>query len=130
MQSLSTWILLESLLKSFFFLQRQYLLSPFLRCSCLSLDRYYDPRSRLQARKGLNFQWKKQKKNAWLLLELLEKWLHYKHRRFEWFLFFIFYLILCNSFGTGKIEKLDFLDSSNSTNFKHQLLENQKYKNY
>ena len=43
---------------------------------------------------------------------------------------FIFYLILRNSFGTGKIEKLDFLDSSNSTNFKHQLLENQKYKNY
>ena len=33
-------------------------------------------------------------------------------------------------FRTGKIEKLDFWDSNNSTNFKYQQLENHKCKFY
>ena len=129
MQSLSTWILLENLLKSIFFAKRVFTLTVFEMLLFESRSILW-PAQQVTGKERVKFPVKKNKKNAWLLLELLEKWLHYKLRRFEWFLFFIFYLILCNSFGTGKIEKLDFLDSSNSTNFKHQLLENQKYKNY
>ena len=33
---------------------------------------------------------------------------------------FNFNLILFNTLSTGEIEKLDFWDSINSTNFKHQ----------
>ena len=129
MQSLSTWILLESSLKSIFFAKTVFTLTVFEMLLFESRSILW-PAQQVTGKERVKFPVKKTKKNAWLLLELLEKWLHYKHRRFEWFLFFIFYLRLCNSFGTGKIEKLDFLDSSNSTNFKHQLLENQKYKNY
>ena len=129
MQSLSTWILLENLLKSIFFAKTVFTLTVFEMLLFESRSILW-PAQQVTGKERVKFPVTKNKKNAWLLLELLEKWLHYKLRRFEWFLFFIFYLILCNSFGTGKIEKLDFLDSSNSTNFKHQLLENQKYKNY
>ena len=59
------------------------------------------------------------KKNVLFLLKLLEKWLIYKLRRFQMvfiFLFFFFYsffFILFNTF----VEKLDFWNSNNSTNF-------------
>ena len=60
----------------------------------------------------------KKQKNILNLLKLLEKWLTYKLRRFS--MVFNFFLILFNPFITGKIEKLDFWDANNSTNFKHQ----------
>ena len=60
----------------------------------------------------------KNQKNIRLFLKLLGKWLTYKLRRFQ--MVFNYFLILFNSFGTRKIEKLDFWDSNNSTNFKHQ----------
>ena len=56
----------------------------------------------------------KNQKNIRLLLQLLENWLNYKLRRF------LIFLILFNPFSTRKTEKLDFSDSHNSTNFKHQ----------
>ena len=60
----------------------------------------------------------KKQKNILNLLKLLEKWLTYKLRRFS--MVFNFFLILFNPFITRKIEKLDFWDTNNSTNFKHQ----------
>ena len=67
------------------------------------------------------FQWSAGSKTVkvfQIMLKLLEKWLTYKLRRF--WMVFNFHLILFNLFSIGKIEKLDFLDANNSTNFKHQ----------
>ena len=36
----------------------------------------------------------------------------------------LIFFFLLNTFSTGKVEKLDFWDFSNSKNFKHQQLEN------
>ena len=65
--------------------------------------------------KGVKISVKNQK-NVWLLLELLEKWLSYKLRRFQ----MVFKLILFNPFSARKIEKLDFGGSNYSINFKYQ----------
>ena len=59
----------------------------------------------------------KNQRNVRLLLELLEKSLPYRLRRF-WMVFI--FLIYFNPFSSRKIEKHNFWDSSNSTNFKHQ----------
>ena len=59
----------------------------------------------------------KNRKTDQLLLELLENWLSYMLSSFEWSLIF---LILFNTFGTGKIEKHEFSDSKNFTDFKHE----------
>ena len=59
----------------------------------------------------------KNQRNVRLLLELLEKSLPYRLRRF-WMVFI--FLIYFNPFSPRKIEKHNFWDSSNSTNFKHQ----------
>ena len=74
----------------------------------------------------------KNHKNIWCLMRLLEKWLTYILRKF-WMvliLFIFFFLILFNPLSTRNIKKLDFRDFSNSTNFKHQQLENHKWKIY
>ena len=69
------------------------------------------PAHRVTGSKRVKISVKNQKKVG-LLLELFEKWLSYKLRRF-WMVLNIF-LILLDPFSTGKIEKLDFWDSSNS----------------
>ena len=74
------------------------------------------PAKRVTGTESIIFSVKNQE-NAWLLLESLEKWLSYKLRRF---LMFLIFFILFNPFSLGKTEKLDFWDSNNSTNFKHQ----------
>ena len=71
----------------------------------------------------------KNQKNIWTSLKLLEKWLIYKLRRF-WMVFNFFSSIFFNGFSARKIEKLDFWDAKNSTNFKHQWLENHNCKVY
>ena len=68
------------------------------------------PAHRVTGSKRVKISVKNQKKVG-LLLELFEKWLSYKLRRF-WMVLNIF-LILLDPFSTGKIEKLDFWDSSN-----------------
>ena len=47
-------------------------------------------------------------KNAWLLLELLEKWLPYKLRKFQMAFNFFLFLTLSNLFSSGTTGKLDF----------------------
>ena len=74
------------------------------------------PAKRVTGTESIIFSVKNQE-NAWLLLESLEKWLSYKLRRF---LMFLIFFISFNPFSLGKTEKLDFWDSNNSTNFKHQ----------
>ena len=129
MQSLSTWILLESLLKSIFFAKTVFTLTVFEMLLFESRSILW-PAQQVTGKKRVKFPVKKTKKMLGFCWNCLKNDCITSLGGFEWFLFFIFYLIWCNSFGTEKIEKLDFLDSSNSTNFKHQLLENHKYKNY
>ena len=65
-------------------------------------------------------------------MELFEKWLLYRLRRFRMVFIYIhiFFFILFNSFSSGKIQKLDFWDSDNSANFKHRKIENHKREVY
>ena len=82
--------------------------------------------SRVEGAKGLKFQWKLPQNCK--LLKLLEKWLTYKIRKFLMVFIFIFiFLTLFNPFSSGEIEKLDFWDANNSTNFRHRYVENHKY---
>ena len=57
----------------------------------------------------------KNQKNIRNLLEMLEKWLTYKLRKF-WMVFNFFWFCLTLSVP----EKFDFWDANKSTNFKHQ----------
>ena len=77
--------------------------------------------------KSLKVSAKKQKYIA-NLFHLLEKWLIYKIRRF--WIIFKFFWVLFKPFSTAKIEKLDYWDANNYTNFKHKQLEKHKYKVY
>ena len=96
-QSLSTWMSLESLLNILLTLTcwwRQFLLLPFSRYCCSKVGRYFHPPSGVQGAKRLKFDWKIKKLFSFCWNYLKSDYLT-RLGDIEWFLvFFLFCLTL------------------------------------